>query len=125
MLFRSVLCDRIQIQQVLTNLMRNAIEAMQDQPRRELLVRTEPAEAGEIAVIVEDTGPGISEEIAADLFKPFTTTKPGGMGIGLSISRRIIEAHGGEMHVEPRAGGGARFRFTLPAFKGGSDNADS
>ncbi|MBB4067236.1 signal transduction histidine kinase [Gellertiella hungarica] len=87
-------------------------------------MRTEPAGDEEVAVIVEDTGPGISEEIAAELFKPFTTTKPGGMGIGLSISRRIVEAHGGEMTVSRHDGGGARFRFTLPALKGGSDHGD-
>lgn len=117
-----VFVDRIQIQQVLTNLIRNAIEAMQGQPVRELIVRTEPAGAEEVVVIVEDTGPGISEEIAADLFKPFTTTKPGGMGIGLSISRRIIEAHGGQMTVSRSEGGGALFRFTLPALKEGDDD---
>ncbi len=120
-----VFVDRIQIQQVLTNLMRNAIEAMQGQPVRELIVRTEPVGGEEVAVIVEDTGPGISEEIAADLFKPFTTTKPGGMGIGLSISRRIVEAHGGQMSVSRGEAGGARFRFTLPAFQEGDEDGDA
>lgn len=108
--------DRIQIQQVLTNLMRNAIEAMRDQPTRQLIVRTMPAGVYEIAVLVEDTGPGISEDIAAQLFKPFITTKPGGMGVGLSISKRIVEAHGGQMTVSRNAAGGATFRFTLPAY---------
>lgn len=117
-----VFVDRIQIQQVLTNLMRNAIEAMQGQLVRELIVRTEPTGEDEVAVIVEDTGPGISEEIAADLFKPFTTTKAGGMGIGLSISRRIVEAHGGQMNVSKSEGGGASFRFTLPALRQGDDD---
>ena len=119
-----VFVDRIQIQQVLTNLMRNAIEAMQTSPRRELVVRTEQSGEDEVTVFVDDTGPGISSEIAAELFKPFTTTKPGGMGIGLSISRRIIEAHGGTMTVSASTAGGARFRFTLPAYKGETDNAD-
>jgi two-component system sensor kinase FixL len=119
-----VLVDRIQIQQVLTNLMRNAIEAMQASPRRDMTVRTEPVSDEEVAVYVDDTGPGIPEEIQAELFKPFTTTKPNGMGIGLSISRRIIEAHGGVMSVSRSPSGGARFRFTLPAYKGEGDHAD-
>lgn len=110
----SVMVDRIQIQQVLTNLMRNGVEAMKDSPRKELRVGIVPAEERTVAVVVEDSGPGISEEIAADLFKPFTTTKSGGMGIGLSISRRIVEAHGGEMTVARSDLGGASFRFTLP-----------
>lgn len=112
----TVMVDRIQIQQVLTNLMRNAMDAMHDSARRELVVRTYAAQDGEIAVVVEDTGPGISEEISAQLFKPFVTTKPGGMGVGLSISKRIVEAHGGTMTVSQNAAGGATFRFTLPAF---------
>lgn len=119
-----VFVDRIQIQQVLTNLMRNAIEAMQSSPRRDLVVRTEPTGEDEVTVYVDDTGPGISSEIAAELFKPFTTTKPGGMGIGLSISRRIIEAHGGVMTVSRNDAGGAQFRFTLPAYQGDPDHAD-
>jgi len=102
---------------VLTNLMRNAMDAMRDSARRELVVRTHAAHGGEIAVIVEDTGPGISEEISAQLFKPFVTTKPGGMGVGLSISKRIVEAHGGMLTVSQNAAGGATFRFTLPTFK--------
>lgn len=110
----SVMADRVQIQQVLINLMRNAVEAMRDSDQRELLVRTFPSGAGEVAVEVSDTGPGISDEIAAQLFKPFVTTKPGGMGIGLSISKRIVEAHGGEISASRNSTGGATFRFTLP-----------
>lgn len=94
-----VLVDRIQVQQVLINLMRNAIEAMRHVDRRELTIRTMPADPGEVAVVVEDTGGGIPEEVAGQLFKPFVTTKASGMGIGLSISKRIVEAHGGEMTV--------------------------
>src|SRR5690606_10043718 len=90
-----VITDRVQIQQVLTNLMRNAIEAMRASERRELTVRTYP-DGKFVAVEISDTGPGVDKEIAAQLFKPFVTTKSGGMGIGLSISRRIIESHGGE-----------------------------
>ena len=109
-----VIADRVQIQQVLINLMRNAVEAMRESDRRELVVRTFPNGEDEVAVEVSDTGPGISDEIAAQLFQPFVTTKPGGMGIGLSISKRIVEAHGGEISVRRNEAGGATFRFTLP-----------
>ncbi|WEJ13823.1 oxygen sensor histidine kinase FixL (plasmid) [Sinorhizobium sp. K101] len=111
-----VMVDRIQVQQVLINLMRNAIEAMRHVERRELIVRTMPAGAGEIAVTVKDTGVGIPEEISRELFKPFVTTKRSGMGIGLSISKRIVEAHGGELTFSQNAAGGVTFRFTLPAY---------
>lgn len=110
--------DRIQIQQVLINVMRNAAEAMHDSKRRDLLVRTMPDGGGKIAIEIADTGPGISDEIAARLFKPFTTTKPGGMGIGLSISKRIIEAHEGEIAAYRNEDGGATFRIVLPAAEG-------
>ena len=109
-----VVADRVQIQQVLINLMRNAMEAMRESPRRELVVRTRPVSPDRMQVEVEDTGPGISDEIADQLFQPFVTTKSGGMGIGLSISRRIIESHGGELTVRRNAAGGATFTFTLP-----------
>lgn len=112
-----VLADRVQVQQVLTNLMRNAMEAMRDSERRELTIRTELAGDGMVAVEVADTGPGISDEIAERLFQPFVTTKSGGMGIGLSISKRIIESHGGEIGVVRNADGGATFRLTLPAIE--------
>ncbi|MFQ6186693.1 sensor histidine kinase, partial [Sinorhizobium meliloti] len=111
-----VMVDRIQVQQVLINLMRNAIEAMRHVDRRELTIRTMPADPGQVAVVVEDTGGGIPEEVAGHLFKPFVTTKASGMGIGLSISKRIVEAHGGEMAVSRNAAGGATFQFTLPAY---------
>lgn len=110
-----VLADRVQIQQVLINLMRNAMEAMSESERRELTIRTLPQEGGMVAVEVSDTGPGISEEVAARLFQPFVTSKAGGMGIGLSISKRIIESHGGTMEAHRSEQGGALFRFTLPA----------
>jgi two-component system sensor kinase FixL len=109
-----VMADRVQIQQVLINLMRNAIEAMRDSERRQLTVRTRPIAGSRMEVEVEDTGPGISEEIAPQLFQPFVTSKPHGMGIGLSISRRIIESHGGELTVRRNAAGGATFAFSLP-----------
>jgi two-component system sensor kinase FixL len=109
-----VLVDRVQIQQVLTNLMRNAMEAMKDSERRDLTVQTHSASDGQLLVEVADTGPGIAEEIASRLFQPFVTTKSGGMGIGLSISRRIIQSHGGDLSVRRNEAGGATFSFTLP-----------
>ena len=109
----SVLVDRIQIQQVLINLMRNAIEAMAGWPRRVLTVSTAPDEAGFVRVIVADTGPGVSAEIAENLFRAFHSTKLTGMGLGLSICRTIVEANGGRIWMEPALDGGARFIFTL------------
>ncbi|MCX8568124.1 MULTISPECIES: PAS domain S-box protein [Hyphomicrobiales] len=117
-----VMVDRVQIQQVLTNLMRNGIEAMRDSDTRLLTVRTASGKPGEVAVEVSDTGPGISDEVAARLFQPFVTTKASGMGIGLSIAKRIVEAHGGELNMRKNAHGGVTFRFTLPAF--GQETAD-
>ncbi|MEQ4597770.1 MAG: ATP-binding protein, partial [Methylobacteriaceae bacterium] len=110
----SVLVDRVQVQQVLVNLMRNACEAMQRSSRRELTVATRRVSPDLAEVAVSDTGPGIAEEVADRLFQPFVTTKDAGMGVGLSISRTIIEAHGGRLWVEPNAAGGATFRLTLP-----------
>jgi two-component system sensor kinase FixL len=109
-----VLADRVQIQQVLINLMRNAIEAMRDTERKELIVRTSPTGTKRMEVEVVDTGPGISDEIAPNLFQPFVTSKPSGMGIGLSISKRIIESHGGDLIVRRNEAGGATFSFSLP-----------
>ncbi|HQZ13598.1 MAG TPA: PAS domain S-box protein [Devosia sp.] len=109
-----VLADRVQIQQVLTNLMRNAMEAMKDSERKELTVRTRTTADDRLEVAVEDTGPGISEDIAPNLFQPFVTSKANGMGIGLSISRRIIESHGGELTADRNPAGGATFAFSLP-----------
>jgi two-component system sensor kinase FixL len=88
---------------------------MADSPRRELWVATMGINDTGVEVTVADTGPGIPDELAARLFKPFVTTKPGGMGIGLAISRSIIEAHGGRLSMAPNAGGGTVFQFTLPA----------
>jgi two-component system sensor kinase FixL len=108
-----VLADKVQVQQVLLNLMRNAIEAMAGRPRRDLLLSTAAVD-GMALINVADTGPGIDAEIEAQLFQPFVTTKPHGMGVGLSISRTIVEAHGGRIWTEPNPGGGTIFRFTLP-----------
>lgn len=110
-----VLADRVQIQQVLVNLLRNAMEAMAETSKRELTVTNTQAPDDMIEIIVSDTGPGFAEDILANLFQPFFTTKESGMGVGLSISRSIIEAHGGQMRAETNAAGGATFRFTLPA----------
>lgn len=109
-----VMADRVQIQQVLINLMRNAMEAMRDSETRLLTIKTSPTQSGHLRVEVSDTGPGISEEIAPQLFQPFVTSKAGGMGIGLSISKRIVEAHGGTIEVCRNSHGGATFSFTLP-----------
>ena len=107
--------DKIQIQQVVVNLVRNAVEALGGTAeRRELIVRVGRSVGGFQEVMVADTGPGIPEGVLENLFKPFTTTKKSGMGIGLSISQSIIEAHGGRIWVEPNPGGGTVFRFVLP-----------
>lgn len=111
---KEVLVDRVQIQQVLINLMRNAMEAMRESSRRELTVRTMRGETGMAFVEVADTGPGIPGEIAARLFQPFVTSKASGMGIGLSISRRIIQAHGGDISAVRNGDAGTTFRFSLP-----------
>ncbi len=110
-----VLADKVQVQQVLLNLMRNAIEAMEDTDKRELVVSTMLRTNNLIEISVADTGAGIAPEISAQLFQPFVTTKRHGMGVGLSISRTIIEAHGGSIATRPYPGGGTVFSFTLPA----------
>jgi two-component system sensor kinase FixL len=105
--------DRIQIQQVLLNLMRNAVEAMAGSPHRTLTIAT--LATGEMVEIsVADTGPGLPETVRARLFQPFVTTKPTGMGVGLSVCRAIVEAHGGELRAEAGVGGGTVFRLTVP-----------
>ena len=110
----AVLVDKVQIQQILLNLIRNAIEAMDQSERRELLIATRAQGRSLVEISVADSGPGIAPEIASQLFQPFVTTKPLGMGVGLSISRSIVESHGGHIRCEPNAGGGTVFRFTVP-----------
>jgi two-component system sensor kinase FixL len=116
----TVLVEKVQIQQVLLNLIRNAIDAMQGCERKELLVTTAAADGDMIEIRVADTGTGLSDAIADRLFQPFVTTKPAGMGVGLSISKRIVEAHGGRMWAEQNPGGGTIFCFTLEAATGES-----
>jgi two-component system sensor kinase FixL len=110
-----VVADRVQIQQVLVNLVRNAVEAMAASERRELVVSSARVADGMVQIAVADTGSGFAENVLPKLFQPFFTTKEAGMGVGLSISRTIIEAHGGQMLAESNEAGGATFRFTLPA----------
>ena len=109
----NAMVDRVQVQQVLLNLIRNAVEAMLNSDVRVLSVGT-IMEDGVVLVSLADTGSGISPEIEARLFQPFVTTKADGMGIGLSVCRTIVEAHGGRLWAEPNVGGGSVFRFTLP-----------
>jgi PAS domain S-box-containing protein len=108
----SILADGIQIQQVVFNLVRNALEAMDGRQHRAIVVATKVM-GPEVEISVADSGPGLPEDPEI-LFKPFATSKPTGMGIGLSICRTIVEAHGGHLRAEPRSGGGAMFRFTVP-----------
>jgi two-component system, LuxR family, sensor kinase FixL len=105
--------DRIQVQQVLFNLMRNGIEATQGRPRREISIDAVAMELGIVRVSVADSGPGLAAEVQSRLFQPFVTTKPNGMGVGLSVCHAIIEAHGGRLWAENAANAGAVFRFTL------------
>jgi PAS domain S-box-containing protein len=108
--------DRIQLQQVILNLLRNASDAMyavEDRPR-ELLIRTEPDDDGSVRLSVCDAGVGLTPQAIHKVFEPFYTTKSDGMGIGLSVSRSIIEAHRGRLWATPNAGAGVTFTFSLP-----------
>jgi C4-dicarboxylate-specific signal transduction histidine kinase len=106
--------NRVQIQQVVLNLLRNALEAMGGGHRRELNIETRMSAEAQVGVIISDTGPGLPEALRDQIFKPFVTTKPEGMGIGLSVCRSIIEAHGGTIRATPGPAGGAAFHITLP-----------
>lgn len=108
-----VLADRVQVQQVLVNLIRNAVEAMEESPRRELTIRSEGKGSGMVDISVSDTGAGIDPAMVKNLFQSFFTTKANGMGVGLSVCRTIVEAHGGRIWAEPRDGPGTVFHFTL------------
>ncbi|WP_225769893.1 sensor histidine kinase [Inquilinus sp. Marseille-Q2685] len=110
-----VSADRIQLQQVLINLVVNAVQAMEAAPRRELAIETGVGPAGEVLILVADSGIGLGPEEMARLFTPFHTTKPGGMGLGLSICRSIVEAHGGRIWASRNADAGLTFHVALPA----------
>jgi two-component system sensor kinase FixL len=120
-----IFADRIQVQQVLVNLLRNSMEALRSSGRedRHITISSHRLSDQMIELAVSDSGPGIPSHVLEQLFSRFTTTKGngGGMGIGLSISKRIIEAHGGTLSAENRPGGGASFRFTLPAIEEGAE----
>ena len=107
--------NRVQIQQVLVNLIRNAFEAMADQDQREVTLATRLLDGDMVEITVADIGPGIPGDIAGRLFEPFVSSKHDGMGLGLSISRSIIEAHDGQLVAERKPEGGTVFRFTLPS----------
>lgn len=118
----TALVDRVQIQQVLVNLMRNAVQAMADSKQRELHLRSRLLPDGYIEVSVQDSGPGIAPDILPRLFQAFVSSRTEGMGLGLSICRTIVEAHGGRIWVDQPPSGGTIFRFTLiPTGKGKSD----
>jgi len=118
-----VLADKLQIQQVLINLIRNACEAMSESKVRRLTIATMLKDET-LRIDVVDTGEGLSRAIDADLFEPFASSKANSLGVGLSISRSIVEAHEGKIWAEPDAGGGARFSFTLPLSEAASAEAE-
>lgn len=118
-----VLADRVQIQQVLLNLIRNSMDAMETSQVRDLKIAIGPTDGGFVRISVIDTGSGIAPEVAKQLFQPFVTTKREGMGVGLSISRTIVEAHGGQIWVEQNPFGGTTFHFTLPIM--GNNDVDN
>jgi signal transduction histidine kinase len=111
-----VVADRVQLQQVLMNLMLNGIEAMQDtKTEGQLTIKSLMAEGGQLLISVSDTGVGLPPEQADQIFNAFFSTKAQGTGMGLSISRSIVESHGGRMWATPNSGRGATLNFTLPA----------
>jgi signal transduction histidine kinase len=117
--------DRVQLQQVVLNLVMNAIEATRDvhDGTRRVTVSTRVEDPSQVAVSISDTGPGVREEAIDRLFEPFYTTKPSGMGMGLSVSRSIVESHGGRLLASVNRGPGATFTFTLPATGGSMPSA--
>lgn len=110
-----VVIDRVQIQQVLLSLIRNAMEAMAAGPQREIVVRAALTAAGMAEISIADRGAGLDEAVRERLFQPFVTTKDSGLWVGLSICRSIIELHGGEIWASENADGGTIFHFTVPS----------
>lgn len=122
---RTIIVDRVQVQQVLVNVLRNAAQAVRELPpeRRVIRLVAEPADRGLMRVTVEDTGPGFPDDVLANLHTPFVVSKDRGMGIGLAISRRIVESHGGALAAHNAPGGGAVISFTLPVYRDESESA--
>src|ERR1044071_1720554 len=118
----AVLVNRVEIQQVVLNLVRNAIEALEGVPpeRRDITLRTANGPDDTVEISVTDTGPGVDQKIVDRLFSPFVTTKPAGAGLGLAISRSIVEAHKGTLRCRPDGAGGACFMLRLPHAQGGA-----
>jgi C4-dicarboxylate-specific signal transduction histidine kinase len=107
--------DKLQIEQVLINLARNSLDALTGAPGRKVVrISAARIEAGQLRLSVGDTGPGIDREVSANLFSPFTTTRSFGMGLGLTISRSIVQAHGGRLWLDEAEGEGTLMHFTLP-----------
>jgi C4-dicarboxylate-specific signal transduction histidine kinase len=117
-----VVANRVEIQQVVLNLVRNAIEALEGVPpeRRDIVLRTAPGPDSNVELAVIDSGPGVDAAIVDRLFSPFVTTKPAGAGLGLAISRSIVEAHKGTLRYRPAGAGGACFVLRLPHAQGGA-----
>ena len=116
-----VLLDKIQIHQVVTNLIRNSVDALDGVQRREIVISTRQAGRETVEIAVADTGPGLASEVADRLFQPFVTTKAHGLGIGLSICRSIVDAHGGRLFPGDNPGGGTIFHIHLPAAEPGGE----
>lgn len=110
----TVRINRVQLQQVIYNLARNAMDAVKNSAEKRIEIGTAVDGRNNLRIWVQDSGPGLADEIMKDLFKPFSTTKRSGMGMGLYTCRTIIESHGGEITVDPGAGNGTRFTFTIP-----------
>ncbi|WP_145200773.1 sensor histidine kinase [Sphingobium sp. B2] len=110
-----IMANRVQVQQVITNLVRNAVEAMEGRPMRILHLSAAPDDDGRVEIVIADSGPGLDPAVERSLFTPFSTTKPTGMGVGLSISRTIVEGHGGRIWATRSRWGGVAFHFTLDA----------